>query len=128
MEKLLSMNFKFVFFFIVTIAFPQLSFGQLSNFTLQVTSSNETCNGNGSLSFTVSGTTTGATMIYSVYQLPNSTTPIAVISTSNFTGLVAGNYMVVATQSLGRQSNSQQQNITITNQVVSLTYQILKRP
>ena len=124
MKKLLSMNFKFVFLFFLSIFFSQFSYCQLSNFTLQVTPTNETCSGNGSLSFTVSGTTTGATMIYSVYQLPNTTTPIATLSTNTFGGLASGNYSVIATQSLGNQSNTQQQNATITNQIVALTYQL----
>ena len=124
MKKLLSMNLKLVFFFLIAVAFTQLSFGQLSNFTLLVTSTNETCTANGALTFSVSGTTTGSTIIYSIYQLPNSTTPIAVINGNNFTGLVAGNYSVVATQSLGNQSGTQQQNVLIENQVIQLSYQI----
>ena len=77
MGKLLSMNFKFVFFFFLL---SQFSYCQLSNFTLQVTPTNETCTANGELNFSVSGTTTGSTIVYSIYQLPNTTTPIAVIA------------------------------------------------
>lgn len=105
--------------------FSQFSFGQLSNFTLTVTRTNETCTANGSLSFTTSNTTPGATMLYSIYLLPNTTTPIVTLPGNTYGGLVAGTYRVVATQSLGGQSGTQQQDITITNQIVLLTYQLV---
>jgi gliding motility-associated-like protein len=104
--------------------FTQISYGQLSNFTLTVTATNETCTANGALSFTTSGTTAGATMLFTIYHLPNTTTPIATLSGNTYGGLVAGNYRVVATQSLGGQSGTQQHDVTITNQIVLLTYQL----
>ncbi|MEW5676420.1 gliding motility-associated C-terminal domain-containing protein [Flavobacterium enshiense] len=110
----------FFFFFLVS----NFSFGQLSNFTLQVTATNETCSGNGVLTFTVTNTTPGATIIYNVYRLPDVTTPITVTSANSFTGLVAGNYRVVATQSLGALSNSQQQDAVIVNAIVPLEFNL----
>lgn len=101
-------------------------FAQLSNFSLTVTKTNETCTANGSLTFNVSGTTAGSTILYSIYRLPDVTTPIAVLSANTFTGLVAGNYRVVATQSLGGESGTQSQDITIFNQITLLTYQLVK--
>lgn len=109
--------FLFLFFF-------NFSFAQISNFTLQVATTNETCLGNGSLSFSVSGTTAGATMSYAVYLLPNITTPVAVLTTPTLTGLNAGNYRVIATQSLGSQIGSQQVDVSIQNLIVPLTYTI----
>ncbi|MFY8008962.1 MAG: hypothetical protein ACOVNW_04650, partial [Flavobacterium sp.] len=101
-----------------------LTFGQLSNFTLTVTKIDETCTANGELHFSVSNTTAGATMLYSVYRLPNVTTPISVQSTTSLTGLIAGDYRVIATQSLGSQNGSQQQDITVDDEVDTLTYQV----
>jgi gliding motility-associated-like protein len=124
MHLLFLKRFKISFFIFISLLFSQFAFSQLSNFTLQVSAVNETCTGNGSLNFSVSGATAGATMIFSVYQLPNTTTPIATLSTNTLNGLVAGNYSVIATQSLGSQSNTQQQNVTILNQIVPLTYQL----
>nr|WP_294936999.1 gliding motility-associated C-terminal domain-containing protein [uncultured Flavobacterium sp.] len=110
-----------VLFFLLS----NLSFGQLTSFTLQVTPTNETCSGNGVLSFTVSNTTPGASIVYTIYHLPDVTTPIAITSANSFTGLVAGNYTVVATQTLGALSNSQQQGVTIISQVVPLQYTLI---
>jgi len=95
---------------------------QLDPFTLTVTPTPQTCLGNGALSFTVAGTEAGATIAYEVYLLPNTTTPFATVSTSSVGSLPAGDYLVIAIQSLGGQSNTAQANVTITNQVQTLTY------
>lgn len=117
-------SFKLPKCLLLLLFFSQFSFGQLSNFTLNVTFANETCTENGSLSFTTANTLAGATMLYSIYLLPNTTTPIATLSGNTYGGLAAGTYMVVATQSLGGQSASKQQTVTILNQITLLTYQL----
>lgn len=104
--------------------FTQFCVGQLSNFTLTVVPTHATCTANGALSFTTAGTTAGATMLYSIYLLPNTTTAIATLSGNTYGGLVPGTYRVVATQSLGAQSASKQQDVVILNQIVPLTYQL----
>lgn len=116
-----NLKLGFSLFFLLI---AQLTFSQLSNFTLTVTKTDETCTANGSLSFSVLNTTSGSSIVYSIYRLPNTTTPIAVLATNTFGGLIAGNYRVVATQSLGTQSGSQQQDITINYSGVTLTYQL----
>jgi gliding motility-associated-like protein len=116
MKKLLPL----ILFFL----FSNFSFGQLTNFTLQVTVVDETCSGNGVLNFTVANTTPGASIVYSIYRLPDVTTPIAVTAANSFTGLVSGNYRVVATQSLGTLSNSQQQDVTIVNHIAPFQYNL----
>ncbi len=112
-------------YLVLLLGFFQLGFSQLSSFNLQVTAIDETCSGNGTLSFSVSNTTAGASIVYNVYLLPNITTPIATISTSSLTGLNAGNYQVVASQTLGANTNSQQQDVTILNQIQSLNFTII---
>jgi hypothetical protein len=109
--------FFFVFFF-------QLSFAQLSSFSLLITNTDETCTGNGSLSFNVQNTTPGSTIIYTIYNLPNVTTPIATLLTNSFTGLSAGNYRVIATQTLGNLNNTQQQDIQIFDVRNNITFQL----
>jgi gliding motility-associated-like protein len=119
-----KIDFKSLTIFGLFFFFSNLAYCQLTNFTLNVTKTNETCTANGTLNFTVANTTAGATMVYTIYQLPNLTTPISVQNTTSFSGLVAGTYRVVATQSLGSLTNSQQQDITIVNQIVLLTYSL----
>ncbi|MFT3795264.1 gliding motility-associated C-terminal domain-containing protein [Flavobacterium sp.] len=106
----------------------QWSSAQLTDFTLNVAVTQETCTGNGALNFETTGTTPGATMLYSVYLLPDTVTPIAVLSDTSFTGLTSGDYLVVATQTLGNLTNSQQQNVTILNQITPLTFQVTGTP
>lgn len=73
---------------------------QSSNFSLTVAISNESCPGNGRLSFVVSDPAPDATVIFTVYKFPELITPIVTTQATTFTGLVAGNYRVVATESL----------------------------
>lgn len=105
------------------LVFTQFVQGQISNFTLNVTATSESCPANGRLTFVVSNTTAGSVILYSVYLLPNVTTPISVQSTTSISGLTAGSYRVIATQTLGSESGSQQYDITISNSITLLTYQ-----
>ncbi|RKS01733.1 gliding motility-associated C-terminal domain-containing protein [Flavobacterium sp. 102] len=114
-----KLKFSFVFLLIT-----QLSFSQLSNFTLTVAGTNETCTANGKLTFNVSNTTVGSTILYTIYRLPDISTPISVQSTNTLTGLIAGSYRVIATQSLAGNSGMQQQDVDIEDLVVPLTYQV----
>ena len=109
---------------ILILLISQFAYSQLSNFTFSVSSTNETCLGNGSLTFAVSNVVVGASIDYSIYVLPNTTTPIAVITSSTYTGLNAGNYLVVATQSFNGNSSVKQQNITILNAISTITFSL----
>ena len=100
------------------------SFASLPSFTLVVTKTDETCLGNGSLSFSTSGTATGATVTFYVYQLPDTTNPIAVQTTTFLGGRTSATYQVVAVQTLGSEQNSQSTTIAIHNQIVPLNYTI----
>ncbi|MES2409961.1 MAG: gliding motility-associated C-terminal domain-containing protein [Bacteroidota bacterium] len=115
---------KKLYSFLMFLFFAQFAQGQLSNFTLNVTATNETCTANGTLTFVVSNTTAGSTILYSIYLLPNVTTPISVQSATTISGLSAGNYRVVATQSLGGDNGTQQRDATIVNTITLLTYQL----
>jgi len=100
----------------------QSGFCQLSDFTFSATKTDESCTGNGTLSFAVSGTVAGATVAYSIYKLPEISTPIATLTANTFGGLTAGNYRIIAVQTSGNMHNQQQQDISINNTVVPLLY------
>lgn len=97
-------------------------YSQLSDFTLTVTTTDETCFGNGILTFSVSGTQPGAVIIYEVYKLPNTTTPVATTTGNSITGLNSGVYSVIATQSLGGNTGSQSVEATIADLTNPLTF------
>lgn len=104
---------------------PQMVCAQLPAFTLTITPTAETCPGNATLTFAASGNDPAANMTYAIYLLPNTTTPVAVLNNSSFqSGLISGTYYIVATQSLGAQNNSVQQNVTVTNEIVPLSTEI----
>ncbi len=91
---------------------------------LQLTVTNETCTGNGSLAFTVTNQASGVPIFYSVYLLPNTTTPIATVSGSSYGGLVAGNYLVIASQTVNGVQTTASQTATIANNIIPLTFSI----
>ncbi len=91
-------------------------------FTLTVTSTNETCSGNGSITFLPANTDPAGTIAYLVYLLPNTTTPYSTLNTTLLSGLSAGIYRVIATETVGTVATTQQIDVTINNNVVPLTY------
>jgi large repetitive protein len=104
------------------LALPVMVKAALSPFTLTVTSTAETCTGNGKQNWTITGQTAGSTMVYAIYKSPNYTTAISTQSSTSLTGLTAGSYRVIATQTLGAESNSQTKDATIANSVIALAY------
>lgn len=110
------------FIFLLLLFFCQQTYSQLSDFTLNVNHTNQTCTGNGSLTFNVSNVTPGAIILYSVYLLPNTTTPFAVLSGNTITGLNSGTYRVIAVQSLGDLNNDQPVDVVILDQIINLIY------
>lgn len=96
----------------------------LPSFTLTVTPTDETCTNNGSLAFSVSGTDLNATVTYTIFHLPDVTTAIATLSGNTYGGLSAGNYRVVATQTLGAESNSMQADAVIASNIVVLSFSV----
>jgi len=108
----------------VMLLFTTFVNAQLSDFSLTVTKTDETCLGNGSLTFSVSNTTPNAAMLYKVYKLPNANTPVAVLSTGYLGSLGAATYKVVAMQSMGSLLNSKEKTVTIGSQIVPLVFSL----
>lgn len=112
---------KFIFALIFSLNVVS-SYGQLPDFTLTVTATDETCNRNGTLSFTVTGTNPNASIIYSIYKLPITATPYATVTTNTLSGLSAATYRVIATQTLGTENNSKQQDVIIRSTTTPLEF------
>ena len=121
-------SIKKILVFFVLLSVSQFTYGQLSNFTLTINPTNETCLGNGILNMTTSGTQAGASISFAVYLLPDTSSPIAVLNTPNLTGLSAGEYRIIATQSLNGQSGTQQQDVEILNFIQALNYSVTPTP
>jgi gliding motility-associated-like protein len=115
--KHIKFSLLFLFFLLQSnIVFP---------FTLSTTFTNETCSGNGEISFTVLNTDPNGTILYIVYLLPNVTTPYATTSSNILSGLAAGTYRVVARETIGSTFTTQQADVIISNTTVPLTYTVL---
>jgi gliding motility-associated-like protein len=101
--------------------------GILPAFTLNVTTTAESCRNNGALSFGTTGTDPAATVTYAIYKAPNFTTAIVTTTSNSVTGLSGGAYRINATQSkAGSISNSQVWNGNINADVNPLTFTITK--
>jgi gliding motility-associated-like protein len=98
---------------------------QLSNFTLNVSKTDETCRGNGSLTVSATGTTPNAILVYKIYKLPETTNPYSILTTTNYLGgLVAGNYKVVAIQSFNSLQNTQEKTVSIINSIGTFSFSV----
>lgn len=118
------MKFTKKLFVFTLLFFTVLVKAQLANFNLEVTKTDETCLGNGSLSFSVSNITPNASLLYKVYLLPDVTTPIAIQTEGYLGSLTAGTYKVTAIQALGELSNTQEQNVTINSIIVAFNFNV----
>jgi gliding motility-associated-like protein len=98
----------------------QLCFG----FNLSVITTNETCSGNGGLTFNTTNTIVGGSIQYIIYKLPNTDTPFATTDLTTLNGLVAGDYRIIARETFGMTTTEQLQDVTIVNSIVPLTYSV----
>jgi len=87
---------------------------QLPDFTFTVAATDETCAGNGQLTFTTTGLLPGATILYSVYLQPDLDNPVYSGSSTTF-ATIAGTYNIVAVETLNGETNIQQQNDVVIN-------------
>ena len=115
-------------FILLLFTLYNMTGAQLAAFTVTATKiNNETCPNNGAISWTTSGTTSNSTLTYSVI---NTTSNSVVVNTSSlsYTGLPAGSYKIVATQTQGFYSNQAESNvITIADQKLKLDYNLTVR-
>lgn len=100
-------------FLFVFLAFSVSAYAQLQDFDIEITVSDETCNGNGSMLFAINNATPGSGFEYTVYKLPDQTNPISISSANTLGSLAEGEYKVVAVQSLGQESNTEIAQATI---------------
>lgn len=112
------------FCMLLIMLFTSAVYSQLSDFNLTLTKTNETCLGNGSLTFTVTNKTPNSSLIYKVYIMPDTVNPFTVTTANQLGSLSAATYKVVAIQSLGDKSNKQEKTITIVNEVVSFNFDV----
>jgi gliding motility-associated-like protein len=94
------------------------------SFTFTVTSTDETCSGNGTLTFNVSNPDPNGSIVYVVYKLPNLTTPYASVTTNFVSGLTAGTYRVIARETSGNNTTTQEIDVTISSTVTTLEYSV----
>ena len=102
----------------------QLVFAQLNDFNFSVSTTDESCSGNGSISMNVSGTTSGSEITYILYLYPDIDTPIAQTSANTFSSLESGTYLVQAIQTLNELQNSQSADATVNDVISVLNFEV----
>src|SRR5690606_22063462 len=108
--------------FVFTFLFVNAAWCAIPDFTLSVTKTDEYCTGNGTLSFSVCRSDPLATVGHRVNHLAVTSVPVASRRSITLGRLSAGNYRIVANQTLGTGSKSRQQDISIISHVISLVY------
>ena len=103
-----------------TLLIPNLFFG----FTFTVTPTDESCSGNGTLTFNPSNVDPNGSITYIVYKLPDLTTPLTTLANTFLGGLNAGNYRVIATETVGATATTQQVDVVINNNIVPLAFTV----
>ncbi|NRD21586.1 SprB repeat-containing protein, partial [Winogradskyella eckloniae] len=133
--KLPTLQFKnnLIGLFIALFCFSSLT-AQITPFNMRVIPTDEVCTGNGILTMDITDTQNGAEFEFVIYQLPDTATPFRVSNGISPTGpdfsifeheetsFPAGNYRVVATQTLGTQTNQQIQDATINDNTEDLIF------
>jgi gliding motility-associated-like protein len=115
-----QLKILFVFLFFGSTA----SYSQLSAFTLNVAVTDETCTNNGAIGVTVSNAVANSEITYQLYLAPEFDIFIAQTVGPSFSSLSAGNYRVVATQTLNGESSSKQIDLIIISLIEVLDFEL----
>lgn len=115
---------KKILFTLLLITLGFSSFAQLPDFNLDVGVTDETCDDNGTLTFNITNASSEAEFLFTIFLLPDLDNPVAVTTESTISNLDSGTYSVIAVQTLGSESNTQQEEAVIANLIEPLTYSI----
>lgn len=94
------------------------------SFTITVTTTQETCAGNGSITINVSNPDPAGSIVYVVYRLPDLTTPFASSTSNIINGLTAGSYHIVVKETVGSTTTTQETDVIINSTVTPLNYSV----
>lgn len=114
------MKRKLAYLLLLFVLSAQTVFG----FTFTATPTPESCAGNGTISFSAFNADPNGTLVYVVYKLPELTIPYATITGNNVSGLSAGNYRIIARETVGSVTTTQQQDVVINSTIVPLVYNV----
>jgi|GEM_PF-500021 len=100
-----------------------------AQFSVSATTTPQTCNGNGIITLSVQNQDPGATINYIVYLgTDTSGTVVSNGAISTIVSQSAGNYYIVATQSVGNTVTSATTTAVIENQIVPIDFTLEKTP
>lgn len=118
MIVIMKRKLDYIFLWIILLPLTMLGF----NFTAN--STDESCAGNGTITFSTTNTDPDGVIIYIIYKLPDITTPFATVNTNFINGLSAGTYNVVAQETVNGVITTQQQQVVINTSIVPFEYTV----
>lgn len=100
---------------------------QLADFSMTLTTSDETCPSKGSVAIALNGATAGSTISYAIYTMPGEV-PLDTFTDDEYLGLTAGDYRIIATQQLNGDSNTATADFSIQATFVPLQFSVSEPP
>ncbi len=97
----------------------------LQDFVLKVEVKDENCASDGELRFEVNSIHPSGSIEYAVYLLPDLTHPFKTLRDNVLGGLDAGDYRVVATQTVDGESSSRTADVTIASQYQPIVFELV---
>ena len=88
----IKLNFIFLWILVLPIS--------MMGFTFTASSTNESCAGNGTITFTTFNPDPNGSILFVVYKAPETVTPYATISGNTINGLSAGTYTIIAQETV----------------------------
>lgn len=93
-------------------------------FTFTANPTAESCAGNGAITFTSFNADPNGSIVYVVYKLPDIVTPYATVTNNVLNGLSAGTYRIIARETVGSVTTTQQLDVVINSDIVPLVYNV----
>lgn len=113
---------------IFVLFFFMLSFDGSAQFNFNVIKTDETCVGNGTMTFNLSNINQNAEYTFIIYKQPNLTIPYDTTSNTFIEFLSAGEYVIEAIETLNGVHTAITQSVTIVNLVIPLQYYVVEYP
>ena len=117
---IIDMKRKLDFIFLWILVLPISMMG----FTFTANATDESCAGNGTITFTTLNPDPNGSILFVVYKLPDTTTPYATVSANTINGLSSGTYNIIAQETVNGVTTTQQQQVVINNTIVPLVYSV----
>lgn len=123
--------FKLLGFFVLSLTSFWQASAQITNFGMVLSTTDETCTGNGEIIISISNTQAGSQFRFEVYRIDNLITPIYEVdgltaTSTTFvhtaTAINSGDYTVKTTQTFGTETNNLSNNVSVSSAIQPIVF------